>query len=153
MRTSLRMNFVERAANAFDRFAVLLAMMSYAAPVAAANCPGGGVVDDAKYCHFYFYRQDVVPVDPRISVRINANTTDETHSIALVIGIGKYPNLPGANLSPATNDVKKLKDFFRDNQQFDEVIVLEDGDVTSDNIEYFLANYLVRRASDFGGKS
>ena len=50
---------------------------------------------------------------------------------------------------PAKNDVEHLKSLFRDGQNFDEVILLENGDVNLINLNYFLQTYMIQTANRY----
>jgi hypothetical protein len=69
----------------------------------------------------------------------------ETRSFALVAGVSKYPLLPEKDLAPANVDINNLARFFSDEEYFDEVVVVRDGDMTYDNIAYFLQSYFPDR--------
>ena len=72
-------------------------------------------------------------------------------SIAVIVGISEYKN-PHFNLPAAKIDVENLKHFLIDDQQFDEVIVLENEAVSINNIRYFLRTYATHRAASYSGK-
>jgi Caspase domain len=71
---------------------------------------------------------------------------DDAHigrSFALIAGISSYPNLRPADrdLTPAGEDVKKLADYLKNVEFFDEIVVLQNADVTFDNLAFFLQGY------------
>jgi hypothetical protein len=70
---------------------------------------------------------------------------------ALIAGVSKYKNIPGrdGNLKPAAEDIKKLVNYLKYYEKIDEIVVLEDDDVTLDNLSYFLENYFPRRLEQF----
>src|SRR5438128_603128 len=116
---------------------LLLLLASPCRLAQAYVCQSGAEVDSEARCRlFIFFRDVVVYVYSRISARLNAKTSDDVRSIALVVGVSKYEHL--GELAPAGVDFDHLVTFFRDDQRFDEVIALRDGDVTKDNLEYFL---------------
>src|SRR5260370_34263783 len=49
------------------------------------------------------------------------------------------------NLKPAAVDIEKLKSYLKDQEFFDEIVVLKDGDMNLDNLNYFLQNYFPDR--------
>jgi hypothetical protein len=61
-------------------------------------------------------------------------------SCALIAGVTEYPNFPAVSksLRPAEVDIQDLKSYLRDQEFFDEIVVLKDGDMTLDNLDYFL---------------
>lgn len=120
----------------------------------AVTCSFGAEVSRVELCSYFFYfgPENTSP-DPRIVSRLKPEGGDRIRSLALVIGISRYPNLPPENqLPPARNDVVKLKAFLKERQRFDEIIVLENNDATIENISYFLNDYLLSRASLFNNK-
>ena len=54
------------------------------------------------------------------------------------------------DLVPAKNDLVHLKEFLKNDQKFDEVIVLENDDVHIENVNFFLSTYLINNALAHG---
>ncbi|KRB10289.1 GH25 family lysozyme [Lysobacter sp. Root690] len=133
----------------------LMGALLASASAEATICASGPEVDAEAYCaYFKFYRtQDETP-DPRIAKRLIPTGNETVRSIALIIGNSVYPNIQGTNgsLSAAAIDVSNLTDFFVNDQQFDEVIVLSNGDATKDSIDYFLRTYLRNVGIEHVGK-
>jgi uncharacterized caspase-like protein len=74
---------------------------------------------------------------------IGLTSQDVGRSFALIAGVSKYPNMPELDkeLPAAAADVDALQNYLTNEEFFDEIVVLRDGDVTSENLEYFLQNY------------
>ncbi len=72
-------------------------------------------------------------------------------SFALLAGVSKYPNMPEVDrtLPAAAADVDELADYLQREEFFDEIVILKDGDVTEDNLRYFLENYFTDRLRKF----
>ena len=68
-------------------------------------------------------------------------------SYALIAGVTQYPNFPvlEQSLKPAALDIEKLKSYLKDQEFFDEIVVLKDSDMNLDNLNYFLQNYFPDR--------
>ncbi len=69
-------------------------------------------------------------------------------SLALIVGVGNYPKMSlfsDRKLEAATNDLKNLTEFLTKDQDFDEVVVLQDNDVTKANLSFFLDTYFPGR--------
>ncbi|MDX7951479.1 GH25 family lysozyme [Lichenihabitans sp. Uapishka_5] len=117
-------------------------------------CPNGAPAKEA-YCGYFrhFNAAKGEALDSRIADNLGVQRADQTRSIALVIAVGKYPKMSKADLSAAVADGDNLESFLTGSQRFDEVIVLRDGEATSDAISYFLTDYLPNRADDFRGKA
>ncbi len=124
----------------------LLALMLLAGQSAmAAVCPSGAEVDSLDKCQFFkHYNAAPTKLDSRIAARIDARADQGVRSIALIVGIDTYKNLPAQKqqLEPAKVDVANLQQFFTVDQKFDEVIVLANEHATKANIEYFLGDYI-----------
>src|SRR5262249_14604994 len=133
----------------------LLSVVAFMSRANAPTCPFGVDVADLTMCRFFYhYGSEQTKPDARIVGRLKLAAGDRTRSFALIIGISKYPNfLPQDQLTPATNDVAHLKTFLKDDQKFDEIIVLENDDATAANISYFLNDYLLTRSSLYNRKS
>lgn len=133
-----------------------LLLMAVAPNAQAFNCPSSGpIVATEAMCKFFVhYGSETATPDARIISRLKLQAGDRTRSIALIIGISSYPNFSSdAQLPPAANDVTHLTKFLRDDQKFDEIIVLQNADATADNISYFLDDYLLARAAQFNNKA
>jgi GH25 family lysozyme M1 (1,4-beta-N-acetylmuramidase) len=121
------------------------------------NGPGAGApAREEKYCPFFvsFNRDTSDTLDERIQTNLGVTSADQTRSIAFLIVIGKYPHIKDGSgkvmdLSAAEADGDNLVNFLINDQKFDEVIVLRDGDATASNINYFLSDYLIHHAADF----
>jgi hypothetical protein len=66
---------------------------------------------------------------------------------ALIAGVTQYPNFAreDQDLKPAAVDIEKLKSYLKDQEFFDEIVVLKDGDMNLDNLNYFLQVYFPER--------
>lgn len=135
------------------------ALLGTANPSYAA-CPSGAEVEDA-FCHFFYvYKSGAGMPDPVIANALSLGPTDNTRSIAIIMGVSEYPHLNatdiaasdtagvskraggGSVLNAARLDVQHLKLFLKNDQKFDEVIVIENDDVNIANISFFLQGYL-----------
>jgi GH25 family lysozyme M1 (1,4-beta-N-acetylmuramidase) len=116
-------------------------------------CANGADVRQDLCQFFFYYAPPDQPLDRRIAQRVGATSSDETRSIALIVGISSYPKIQGASIRAAKVDVEGLRAFFKDDQHFDEIIVLENSDATAENINYFLNVYLPERVVLFNGRS
>ncbi len=70
---------------------------------------------------------------------------------ALVAGVSKYPYIagPDGNLEPAAEDIRKLVNYLRYYEKFDEIVVLADANMTQQNLSFFLEKYFPRRLREF----
>jgi Caspase domain len=65
------------------------------------------------------------------------------YQIAVVAGIARYPNLPnGEQLPPVDYDIDTLTTLLRNRFGFDEVVVLQDGSFSRDNLRYVFSQYI-----------
>jgi lysozyme len=125
---------------------------------ADVTCDNGAEVRDAAMCAFFVKRTNpaTTVIDDRITSRIPSKDGDPPiRSFALIVSVHSYPNFadPKDRTLPAAEaDLKNLKAFF-DQQKFDEIIALEDGAATRDNIDYFLGTYLANQADIYRKRS
>ncbi len=82
--------------------------------------------------------------------KLGMTTLKVGRSFALIAGVAQYPNLPvlEQSLKPAAVDIEKLKSYLRDQEYFDEIVVLKDGDMNLNNLNYFLQSYFPERLAD-----
>jgi len=83
---------------------------------------------------------------------VGLTSQDVGRSFALIAGVSKYPRMvreADRELSAARADVEALKAYLADQEFFDEIVVLRDGDVTDENLRYFLENYFPDRLRHF----
>jgi GH25 family lysozyme M1 (1,4-beta-N-acetylmuramidase) len=115
----------------------------------AETCANGAEVDNAaKHCFFQQYKKDSHDTDKRILTELGEDGDQKIRSIALVITVDDYPQL-NDSLPPVIRDRDNLIKFLDGDQDFDEVILLKNKDVTKANIDYFLQNYLPARALEY----
>ena len=112
----------------------------------------GATVDSKARCAFFVhYAPDDKKPDARVAKSLQLNSGELARSIAVVVGISNYDN-KDYNVPAAHVDIVNLTSFLVDRQQFDEVIVLEDKNATTDNIRYFLRKYAIDRTAFYQGK-
>jgi TPR repeat protein len=61
----------------------------------------------------------------------------------LIAGVTEYPNFPRfqQSLKPAAIDLENLKTYLKQQEFFDEIVVLQDANMTVENLRYFLETY------------
>lgn len=61
----------------------------------------------------------------------------------MIAGVTEYPNFPPVqrSLKPAAVDIENLKSYLKEQEFFDEIVVLQDANMTLDNLSYFLETY------------
>src|SRR5260370_1227017 len=96
-----------------------------------------------QYKQLFFYYADQRSLYEKALNSIGLTSIPVGRSYALIAGVTQYPNfsLVERNLKPAAVDIEKLKSYLKDQEFFDEIVVLKDGDMTLDNLNYFLENY------------
>jgi Caspase domain len=72
---------------------------------------------------------------------------DVGRSFALIAGVTRYPNMPQAEreLKPSEADLRQLAAYLRDQEFFDEIVVLRDADMKYETLRYFLEVYFPER--------
>jgi hypothetical protein len=78
---------------------------------------------------------------------IGLTSQDVGRSFALIAGVSRYPNMSVTDkeLPAAAADIDELQSYLKNQEFFDEIVVLRDGDVTEDNLKYFLEDYFPDR--------
>jgi GH25 family lysozyme M1 (1,4-beta-N-acetylmuramidase) len=112
-----------------------------------SNCDNGAPASKPYCKYFFFYNRNASYTDSRLTEALSLGSNETTRSVAMILGVSKYAEVPV--LTPAKNDVEKLKSFLLDSQHFDEIVLLEDEDVNLVNINYFLQTYIRRVAKKY----
>ena len=78
---------------------------------------------------------------------IGLSSQDVGRGFALIAGVTQYPNMAREQqqLKPAGEDLRRLQTYLRDQEFFDEIVVLQDGDVSYPTLRYFLEIYFPAR--------
>jgi TPR repeat protein len=76
---------------------------------------------------------------------------DIGRSFAVIAGVSQYPNMPplDRNLSPAAEDMRKLEEYLKKYEFFDEIVVLKNADMNFENLTFFLQGYFPERLRRF----
>lgn len=79
---------------------------------------------------------------------IGLTNEDVGRSFALIAGVTRYPNFKAPldpTLKPAAADLQNLEQYLKNQEFFDEIVVLKDDDMNYDNLKYFLQVYFPDR--------
>lgn len=103
------------------------------------------------YQNFFVHYIDNRSVTERALNIVGLSQKHVGRSFALIAGISKYPAMSFADkeLEAADEDLKKLHYYLKNSEIFDEIVILENGDVTFSNLEYFLKVYFPKRLRAF----
>ena len=106
---------------------------------------------DEPYQRFFTHYVDNRSIPEKALNLIGLTTKDVGRSFALIAGVTRYPNMPflQQELKPAAEDLRHLESYLLDQEFFDEIVVLRDGEVTLDNLAYFLQHYFPDRLRRF----
>jgi hypothetical protein len=101
----------------------------------------------AEYQRFFVQRSDQRSRFEKALNLIGKTSFPAGRSFALIAGVTQYPNLPPLerSLRPAAADIEELQTYLKEQEFFDEIVVLKDGDMTLANLNYFLENYFPER--------
>jgi hypothetical protein len=118
--------------------------------------PVWGIVDESQpnvkpeYQRFFRYYNPGRSFPASLLQEHGINDDQVGRSYAVIAGVSHYPKLPAdkRDLQPAKHDVDNLVTFLRDKQFVDEIIVLENDDVTLANFNYFLQVYLPKQMAN-----
>lgn len=96
-----------------------------------------------QYRKLFYYSADQRKPYQKVLNGLGIATSQVGRSFALIAGVTQYPNFPvlERDLKPAQVDIEKLKSYLKDQEYFDEIVVLKDGDMNLDTLNYFLENY------------
>jgi len=105
----------------------------------------------AKYRRFFAQYVDRRSMIEKVLNVAGITQQDVGRSIALVAGVSRYPRLPVGSryFSPAEADRNQLVEYLKEEEFFDEVVVLWDEDMNPENLSYFLKEYFPKRLSAF----
>jgi hypothetical protein len=124
------------------RYLMLTSVLAGPISVYAQSVPG-------QYQRFFVQR-----ADQRSRFEKGLNLIGKTkfpvgRSFALIAGVTQYPNFPQLErtLRPAAVDIEKLQAYLKEQEFFDEIVVLKDADMTLANLNYFLEDYFPQRLS------
>ena len=115
----------------------------------AANC--GWAQDQSvpeKYRGFFHHYVDQRSIPEKALNLVGLTKEDVGKSFALIAGVTRYPNFKpplDPNLQPAAEDLQNLEQYLKNQEFFDEIVVLKDRDMNYDNLKYFLQVYFPER--------
>lgn len=100
-----------------------------------------------EYQRFFVQRADQLSRFEKAFNLIGKTSFPVGRSFALIAGVTQYPNFPelDRSLKPAEVDIEKMQAYLKEQEFFDEIVVLKDGDMTLENLNYFLENYFPQR--------
>ena len=106
---------------------------------------------DLRYRKFFVKFEDQRSLGEKLLNWAGSTNLDVGRSFALVAGVSSYPNMPRGQrtLTPAAEDIKKIIAYLKTNEFFDEIVVLQDSNMTIENLKFFLENYFPERLRQF----
>jgi len=124
--------------------AVAILLVFAGRPMPAQDCP-------SRYKRFFVHYVDKRSFVEKALNLIGLTSQDVGRSFAIVAGASHYPRLPlgQRELLPAQVDRDKLVAYLKTEEFFDEIVVLWDVDMNSENMTYFLRDYFPRRLASF----
>jgi TPR repeat protein len=104
-----------------------------------------------KYKQFFFHYADQRSLWEKALNSIGLSSQQIGRSFALIAGVSQYSNFePGFDyLAPVDVDIGKLKQYLKEQEFFDEIVILKNGNVNLENFNYFLENYFPKRLKEF----
>ncbi len=133
------------------RAAVLAAVLLAFAGAARAETASIPSWVPPQYAKFVVRYVDDRPTWQRALGYLNVSVGNIGRSFALIAGVSKYPGISGdaGDLWPARLDVEKMTAYLSGApESFNEIVVLLDNDMTSENLRYFLTQYFPRRLAE-----
>lgn len=124
-----------------------LSGMAMASVLYAAEAPPA----EPEYKKFFAHFVDKRSYKEKVLNLIGLTKDDMGRSFALIAGVSDYPRLPTLQkeLAPAAEDLRKLEDYLKKVEFFDEIVVLRNQEVSLDNFRYFLQSYFPQRLKSF----
>jgi hypothetical protein len=104
-----------------------------------------------KYKRFFVHYVDKRSAKEKILNSIGLTSEDVGRSFALIAGVSHYPNMPFGkrDLKPAAEDIRKLENYLKSVEFFDEIVILKNDDVDYVNLSFFLKDYFPERLKNF----
>src|SRR5947208_177599 len=83
-----------------------------------------------QYKRFFFHYADSRGMYEKALNSVGLTQQAVGKGFALIAGVSQYPNFPDLvkTLRPAQIDIDKLAQYLKDQEFFDEIVVLKDGD-------------------------
>lgn len=105
----------------------------------------------SQYEDYFVKFEDNRSMMEKVLNAAGVSNKDVGRSFALICGVNYYPNMDilKQNLDPAKEDVFIMQRYLKEYEYFDEIVVLENSNVTIDNLEYFLSTYFPDRLKKF----
>ena len=103
-----------------------------------------------QYKRLFYQYSDQRPFYEKALNSAGLTTVPKGRGFALIAGVTQYPNFQvvDRDLKPAAIDIEKLKSYLKDQEYFDEIVVLKDGDFNLDTLNYFLQNYFPEKLAN-----
>lgn len=123
---------------------VLLSALALAfSAFATAQVGSGGPDVPKEYRKFFYSYSETRAVQDNILSAAGLDPSRVGKSFAVIAGISEYPKMEPRyqHLVQASEDVRKLADYLKNVEHFDEIIVLQNDDVTFTNLAFFLQGY------------
>lgn len=104
-----------------------------------------------QYVRFFVHYVDRRSMLEKSLNIIGMTNEDVGRSFAVIAGVSHYPRLPAGarELAAAEADRNKLVEYLKNEEFFDEIIVLWDEDMNQTNLSYFLQDYFPHRLQAF----
>ena len=104
-----------------------------------------------EYQRFFYHYVDKRSLSEKSLNLVGLSIQDVGRSFALIAGVSHYPNMPPTDrdLRPGAEDIAKLQKYLRDEEFFDEIVVLKDQNMNLDNLAFFLQSYFPERLKKF----
>jgi formylglycine-generating enzyme required for sulfatase activity len=98
-----------------------------------------------KYQGFFYHYVDDRSLPERALNLVGLTTRQVGRSFALLAGVSRYKHVP--DLPPVEIDIAKLYSYLKEQEFFDEIVILMNDDFTEHNLRYFLQSYFPKRVA------
>ena len=105
---------------------------------------------EREYQKYFVHFEDNRSLPEKVMNSLDVTFEDFGRSFALIAGVYEYPNYrTDPVLEPAKEDLRKLEEYLREQEYFDEIVVLKNEDMNEANLKYFLQGYFAERIKKF----
>jgi len=99
---------------------------------------------DPEFKKYLVYQVDRRSLPEALLNLVGLTSQDVGRSFALIAGVSRYPRMQQTQyryLAPADRDIDLVSTYLKNQQFFDEIVILRDDAVSFDNLRYFLETY------------
>lgn len=131
------------------RIEIVMTLVIVSTVSSLAQCPSASV--SLPYRGYFHVCTDSRTLREKALNLVGLTGNQVGKGFALLAGVSRYPHFSppnNPNLPQAAVDLRNLEKYLKENELFDEIVVLQDDDMTDANLKYFLQVYFPQRLQD-----